>query len=158
MACLLTFFMPPEPDSGSGMQYARIGASPVAQGQRICLRCRSHRRRSFHPWVRKLPRRRAWQPTPAFLPGESHGQRNLVTVPRVTESQLKWLSTHAHRHIAKVCFELSSTQVERFPKGLCGRQIPPSQSATRPLKKRKTPRANSPVHICPVSEHTILKK
>ena len=22
--------------------------------------------------------RRAWQPTPVFLPGESHGQRNLV--------------------------------------------------------------------------------
>ena len=25
-----------------------------------------------------LPQRRAWQPTPVFLPGESHGQRNLV--------------------------------------------------------------------------------
>ena len=27
---------------------------------------------------RKIPWRRAWQPTPAFLPGESHGQRSLV--------------------------------------------------------------------------------
>ena len=26
------------------------------------------------PWVRKVPWRRAWQPTPVFLPGESHGQ------------------------------------------------------------------------------------
>jgi len=26
----------------------------------------------------KIPWRRAWQPTPIFLPGESHGQRNLV--------------------------------------------------------------------------------
>ena len=25
--------------------------------------------------VRKIPWRRKWQPTPAFLPGESHGQR-----------------------------------------------------------------------------------
>ena len=25
----------------------------------------------FDPWVRKLPWRRAWLPTPAFLPGES---------------------------------------------------------------------------------------
>ena len=25
----------------------------------------------------KVPRRRAWQPTPGFLPGESHGQRTL---------------------------------------------------------------------------------
>ena len=29
------------------------------------------------PWVRKIPWRRAWQPTPVFLPGESHGQRSL---------------------------------------------------------------------------------
>ena len=27
------------------------------------------------PWVRKIPWRRTWQPTPVFLPGESHGQR-----------------------------------------------------------------------------------
>ena len=30
------------------------------------------------PWVGKVPWRRAWKPTPVFLPGESHGQRNLV--------------------------------------------------------------------------------
>ena len=29
-------------------------------------------------WVGKIPWRRAWQPTPAFLPGESHGQRSLA--------------------------------------------------------------------------------
>ena len=32
----------------------------------------------FDPWVRKIPWRRAWKPTPVFLPGESHGQRSLV--------------------------------------------------------------------------------
>ena len=31
----------------------------------------------FDPWVRKIPWRRAWQPTPVFFPGESHGQRSL---------------------------------------------------------------------------------
>ena len=30
------------------------------------------------PWVGKTPWRKKWQPTPAFLPGKSHGQRNLV--------------------------------------------------------------------------------
>ena len=30
----------------------------------------------FNPWVRKIPSRRKWQPTPAFLPGISHGQRS----------------------------------------------------------------------------------
>ena len=32
----------------------------------------------FHPWVGKIPWRRAWQATPVFLPGESHGQKNLA--------------------------------------------------------------------------------
>ena len=32
----------------------------------------------FNSWVRKLPWRRKWQPTPVFLPGESHGRRGLV--------------------------------------------------------------------------------
>ena len=31
----------------------------------------------FDPWVGKIPWRRAWQPTPLFLPGGSHGQRSL---------------------------------------------------------------------------------
>ena len=32
----------------------------------------------FDPWVKKMPWRRAWQPTPIFLPGESHGWRSLT--------------------------------------------------------------------------------
>ena len=35
-------------------------------------------RRRFETWVRKIPWRRAWQPTPVFLPGEFHGQMSLV--------------------------------------------------------------------------------
>ena len=32
----------------------------------------------FDPWVGKIPWRRKWQPTPVFVPGKSHGQRNLA--------------------------------------------------------------------------------
>ena len=32
----------------------------------------------FNPWVGKIPWRRAWQSTPVFLLGESHGQMSLV--------------------------------------------------------------------------------
>ena len=32
----------------------------------------------FDPWVRKIPWRRKWQPTPVFLPGKFHGQRSLA--------------------------------------------------------------------------------
>ena len=35
-------------------------------------------RRRFDPWVRKIPWRRAWQPTPVSLPGGSHGWRGLA--------------------------------------------------------------------------------
>ena len=37
-----------------------------------CRRCR------FNPWLRQIPWRWKWQPTPVFLPGKSHGQRSLV--------------------------------------------------------------------------------
>jgi len=33
---------------------------------------------SFDPWVRKIPWRRKWQPTPGFLLGKFHGHRSLV--------------------------------------------------------------------------------
>ena len=32
----------------------------------------------FNPWVRKIPWRRKWQPTPVSLPGESQGQGSLA--------------------------------------------------------------------------------
>ena len=32
----------------------------------------------FDPWVKKMPWRRKWQPTPVFLPGKSHGQKSLA--------------------------------------------------------------------------------
>ena len=39
---------------------------------------RRHRRCWFDLWAGKIPWRKKWQPTPVFLPGESHGQRSLV--------------------------------------------------------------------------------
>ena len=46
------------------------------------------RRQGFDPWDEKIPWKRKWEPTPVFLPGESHGQRILTaTVHRVSENQ-----------------------------------------------------------------------
>ena len=36
------------------------------------------KRHGFNPWVRKIPWRRKWQPTPVFLLGKFHGQRSLA--------------------------------------------------------------------------------
>ena len=45
--------------------------------------------------------RKEWQPTPAFLPGKSHGQRSLAaTVHGVAKSQTR-LNTHAYSLISK---------------------------------------------------------
>ena len=38
----------------------------------------NYKRHSFKPWVGQISWRRNWQPTPVFLPGESHGQRSLA--------------------------------------------------------------------------------
>ena len=52
-------------------QVALVVKNPLANAgrRRGCI---------FHPWVKKIPWRREWQPTPVFLPGESHGQRSLA--------------------------------------------------------------------------------
>ena len=47
-----------------------------ASGKESACQCRKH---EFNPWVGKVPWRRKWQPIPAFLPGESHGQSSLVS-------------------------------------------------------------------------------
>ena len=49
-----------------------------ASGKELTCQCWRHKRPGFDPWVRKMLWRRAWQPTPVFLAGESHGQRNLA--------------------------------------------------------------------------------
>ena len=48
---------------------------PGGSAVRIHLQCRKQK---INPWVRKIPWRRAWQPTAVFLPGESPGQGSLV--------------------------------------------------------------------------------
>ena len=40
--------------------------------------CRNCRKPEFDPWIGKILWRRAWKPTPVFLPRESHGQSSLV--------------------------------------------------------------------------------
>ena len=48
-------------------------------GKESAYQCRRH---SFDPWVRQIPCRRKWQPTPVFLPGKSHGQRTWWAIVR----------------------------------------------------------------------------
>ena len=69
----------------------------VTQNSRVCLQCG---RPKFNPWVRKIPWRRKWQPTPVFLPGKSNGRRRLAGYSpwgRKESDTTKWfhfLETH----------------------------------------------------------------
>ena len=58
--------------------YIIRGFSGGASGKEPACQCRKCKRRDFDPYIRKILWRRAWQPTPVFLPRKSHGQRGLV--------------------------------------------------------------------------------
>ena len=51
----------------------------------------------FSPWVGKIPWRRARQPTPVFLPVESHGLRSLAVYSPLgrKESETTEMTEHA---------------------------------------------------------------
>ena len=60
----------------------------------------------FEPWIGQIPWRRKWQPTPVFLPGKFHGQRNLVgSSPWGHRVQHDWaaeqLCTHTYIYTQK---------------------------------------------------------
>ena len=68
----------------------------------------------FSPWVRKMPWRRECQPTPVFLPGEFHGQRNLVGYswgPRVKHN---W-ATNTSLQFKLLLVECFVTQRQKHP-------------------------------------------
>jgi len=50
----------------------------VAQVKNPPARAGDRRDMGFDPWIGKISWRRAWQPTPVFVPEESHEQRSLV--------------------------------------------------------------------------------
>ena len=50
---------------------AQVGFPGCISGKEPAGQGRGHKRCGFNLWVKKVPWRRAWQPTPVFLPGES---------------------------------------------------------------------------------------
>ena len=76
-----------------------VWASPTgARGKKPACQFQRHKRHGFEPSIGKILWRRASQPTPVFLPGESYGQRSLEgysSQVAKSRTQLKRLSTHA---------------------------------------------------------------
>ena len=55
-----------------------VNGKTTATAKNPSCQDRRHKRCRLNPWVLKIPWRRAWQPSPVFLPGESPGQRSLT--------------------------------------------------------------------------------
>ena len=68
-----------------------MGFPVGAGGKEVTCHCRRCMRHGLNPWVGKIPWRRKWQPTPIFLPGESHGQSSLVGYHKESD-----VTEHAH--------------------------------------------------------------
>jgi len=89
--------------------YANIWASQVRNlpsGEESACQCRRCKRRGFKPWVGKIPWSRKGQPTPVFLPGESHGQRSLTGL-QSRELQTvghDWARMHSFIQAFSYCF------------------------------------------------------
>ena len=76
-------------------------ASRWCTDKESACQCRRCNRGGFYPWVGKIPWRRAWQPTPVFFAGKSHGQRSLAGYsPRGHKEldRIEQLNTHTHIH------------------------------------------------------------
>ena len=76
----------PNVSNCSGIDITCGGFSDGASGKEPDWQCRRYKRSGFDPWVRKIPWRKAWQPTPVFLTAESHWPGAWwATIHRVTE-------------------------------------------------------------------------
>ena len=73
-----------------------MGFPGGARGKEPACQCRRHKRYGFDPWVGKISWRRAWQPTPVFLPEVSHGQRSLVGCG--PQGHTTAVAEHTHTH------------------------------------------------------------
>ena len=85
------------------LRYEWLGLPRGLSSQESSCQCRRHRRHGFDPWVGKIPWRRAWQPTPVFLPGESHGQESLAGYSpwdrkKLDTTEHAYIHTHTHTH------------------------------------------------------------
>ena len=72
----------------------------------------------FDPWVEKIPWRRAWQPTPVLLPGESHRQRSLVGYSpwgHIESYVTELLYTLLHMTLLVIVVVQSLSRIRPFP-------------------------------------------
>ena len=100
------------------------------------------KRHRLDPWVRKVPRRKAWQPTPVFLPGESQGTEEPGRLQSIGSQRVgnNWGNLAQHSTLPS-WFSHSVMSDSLHPHGLqhtrppCLSQTPGAYSNSRPLNQ-----------------------
>ena len=88
-----------EPGRLPSMGSHRVGCNWWDLAAAAACQCKRQKRHSFDLWVGMIPWRRKWQPTPVFLPGESHEQRSLAGYcPWDHKESDTTEHTHTHTH------------------------------------------------------------
>ena len=90
MVVIQNFQTSPIPAALNSDFYLYPGLPRWLSGKEPTCWCRRH---EFEPWIREIPWRRKWQPTPIFLPVKSHGQRSLVGYCNKSLAQLSDATT-----------------------------------------------------------------
>ena len=102
--------------------YTILGFPGGASGKEPTCQRRRRKRSGCDPRVGKIPWRRLWQPTPVFLPGESHGQRSLVSYS--PNGRKEWDTTEATQHTCVY-------HITGFPGGAVVKSLPASTGGPR---------------------------
>ena len=117
-----------------------MGFPGGASGKEPTCQCKRQKRNGFSSLIGKIPWRRAWQPTPVSLPGESHGQRDLAGYSpwgrkESDTTEVTWHSTtirhnggHCHKTmgdcVPRECLEVEScTSVKLFKAAANGKVL-----------------------------------
>ena len=109
----------PSPKLTQGFPGGSSGKEPTCQ-------CRRPNRQGFYPWIGKIPWKRVRQPTPVFLPGESHEQfstqqayiSSIQSLSRVRLFVTPWTAAHQA--------SLSITNSRSLPKSMSIESVMPS--------------------------------
>ena len=86
----------------------------------------------MHPWIGESPWRREWLRTPVFLPGESHGQRNLAGYSPRCQKELDATNTST-----STCWASLVAQMVKKLRAMWDTQVQ-SQDWEDPLEKECT--------------------
>ena len=127
----------------------------------------------FSLWVRKISWRRAWQPTPVFLPGESHGQRSLVGYSLLSKRGQFDFSFWLQKAMNNKCMQSDDLKSKYIPHCIhainrsttCKTFLPPlpiynfvirTQTKIWPLSKLLSKQYNVNTRLNPVQQSLVL--